>query len=70
MERVSTKSFFSNARRPYLLNLPLVEHGDGVDDNPGEGASEVDNLMHSKADETSRQSVVLHPQVPGLGTNQ
>lgn len=49
-----------------VLNLVLVEVGDLVHDHEGKAAAEVDDLVHEEAHETGRQSVIVHPQVPGL----
>lgn len=49
-----------------VLNLVLVEVGNLVHDHEGKAAAEVDDLVHEEAHEAGRQSVIVHPQVPGL----
>lgn len=48
------------------LNLVLVEVGDAVDDDPGETAAEVDNLVHAEAQDAGSEDIVLHVGVPTL----
>lgn len=55
------------ARETHVLQLPLVEEGDGVDDDPGERSAKVDELVHDETHNTRRDCVILHPEVPGLG---
>ncbi len=47
-----------------VLNLPLVEEGDGVDDDPGQCSPKVYKLVHDEAHNTGREDIVLHPEVP------
>lgn len=49
-----------------VLNLVLVEVGDLVHDHEGDAAAEVDELVHDEAEDTGRQSVILHVQIPSL----
>lgn len=49
-----------------VLNLVLVEVRDLVHDHERNAAAEVDDLVHEEAEETGRQSIVVHPQVPSL----
>jgi hypothetical protein len=51
----------------YGLDLVFVEVGHAVDDDPGEGAAEVDEFVHHEGHDSSREDVVLHVCVPGLG---
>ena len=45
----------------YVLNLVLVEEGDGIDDDPGQRSSEVDSLVHDEAENAGGEDVILHP---------
>jgi hypothetical protein len=49
-----------------VLDLVFIEGGDGVDDNPWQRATKVDDLVHDEAHDASREDVVLHPEVPSL----
>lgn len=49
----------------YVLNLVPVEGGNGVDDDPRQAASKVDNLVHHERHDTGGEGVILHVQVPG-----
>ena len=53
-----------SAGRTYVLDLVLVEVGDHVDDDPGQGAPEVDQLMQDERHDAGSQDVVLHVGVP------
>lgn len=48
------------------LNLVFVEVGHAVDDYPGEGAAEVDHLVHDERHDARREDIVLHVCVPSL----
>ena len=48
------------------LDLVLVEVGDAVDEDPGEGTPEVDDLVHDEGHDAGGEDVVLHVCVPGL----
>ena len=50
----------------YSLDLVFVEVGHAVDDDPREGAAEVDEFVHHEGHDSSREDVVLHVCVPGL----
>lgn len=47
-----------------LLNLPSAEVGYGVDNDPWQTATKVDDLVHDKGHDASGEDVILHPQVP------
>lgn len=49
----------------YILNLVLVEVWYPVNDKPRKGSSKVYNLVHHKGHDASRESVVLHVDIPG-----
>ena len=49
-----------------LLQLVLVEHGEGVDDHPRDRPAKVDDLVHEEAHEAGREGVILHPKIPRL----
>jgi hypothetical protein len=49
-----------------ILDLVLVERGDGIDDDPGERPAKVDNLVHDEAHDSRRKNVILPPQIPSL----
>lgn len=48
------------------LDLVFVEVGDAVDDYPGEGTAEVNELVHDEGHDSGREDVVLHVCVPCL----
>lgn len=48
----------------HVLDLVLVEGGDGVDNDVGETAAEVDDLVHHEGHDTGGEGVILHIQVP------
>lgn len=48
------------------LDLVFVEVGDAVDDYPGEGTAEVDELVHDEGHDARGEDVVLHVCVPCL----
>ena len=47
------------------MNLVFVELWHAVDNDPGEGASEVDELMHGEGHDSSSEDIVLHVGIPG-----
>lgn len=49
-----------------ILELVFVEVRDAVDNDPGEGPSEVDDLVHDESHDASGEDVVLHPKIPCL----
>lgn len=49
----------------YVLNLVLVEGGNGIDDDPWQTTAKVDNLVHHERHDTSGEGVILHVHVPG-----
>lgn len=57
---------FLGRRDLLVLNLPLPEVWYGVDDNPGEGPAEVNNLVHGEAHYACGKSIILPPQIPRL----
>lgn len=48
------------------LDLVFVEVGHAVDDYPGEGTAEVDELVHGEGHDAGGEDVVLHVCVPCL----
>lgn len=48
----------------YGLNLVLLEVGNLVDDDPWQGAAEVDDLVHDEAHDTGGEHVVADVCVP------
>ena len=48
----------------YILYLISVEVWYSVDDHPGYGAAEVDDLVHYERHDAGRQDIVLHERVP------
>lgn len=53
-----------------ILDLPLVEERNGIDDDPWEGPAEIDELVHDEAHDARRDRVILHPEVPRLERTQ
>lgn len=49
----------------YILNLVLVEVRDPVNYKPRKGSPKVYNLVHHKGHDASRESVILHIDIPG-----
>ena len=49
-----------------ILDLVFVEGGYGIDDDPREGTSEVNQLVHDEAHDSGRKGVILHPEIPSL----
>ena len=62
----SRRERYIAGRRTDVLNLVLVEVGNGVDDHPGNRAAKVDNFVHEEAHDSGRNRVILHPEIPGL----
>jgi hypothetical protein len=52
-------------RKTHVLNLVSVEPRDQLHYDEGQRAAEVDNLVHNEAQNSRRQCVVLHPEIPG-----
>lgn len=48
----------------YVLDLVLVEGGYGVDNDPGQTAAKVDNLVHHEGHDAGGEGVILHEQIP------
>lgn len=48
----------------YVLNLVFPEVGDLVDDDPGQTAAEVDDLVHDEAHDTGGEHIVADVCVP------
>lgn len=48
----------------HILNLVLVEGRNAVDNNVGEAAAKVDNLVHHEGHDTGGEGVILHVQIP------
>lgn len=49
-----------------VLDLEAVEVGDHVAEHIGDAATEVDELVENEAHDTGCESVILHPEIPGL----
>lgn len=49
--------------RTHVLDLPSAEVGDGVNDQPRDGTTEVDNLVEHEAHQTGCDDRVAHPDV-------
>lgn len=49
-----------------LLDLVLVEIGDVSDNDPGETATEINDLVHDEAHDSGGQDIILHVEVPTL----
>lgn len=49
-----------------VLDLVLVEIGDAVDDDPGYASPKVYTFVHDKAQDPSREDIILHVLVPTL----
>lgn len=47
-----------------ILNLVLSEVRDGIDDDPRQGASEVDDLVHHERHDARRERVIVYVLVP------
>lgn len=50
---------------PYILNLVVFQQTQAIDDDPGQGASEVDDFVHDERHDASGQDIILHPSIPG-----
>lgn len=48
----------------YVLNLVLIECRNGVDDDPWQAATKVDNFVHHERHDAGGEGIILHVQVP------
>jgi hypothetical protein len=49
----------------YLLDLVAPEHGQTVDDDPGQRAAIVEDLVDDEGHDARGEDIVAHPRVPG-----
>lgn len=55
----------ASGENTHSLNLVLVEEGNAVDDDPRQGATEVDDFVHNEGHDAGGQNIVVHVGVPG-----
>ena len=48
----------------HVLDLVFVQEGEAVNDDPGQRAAKVNNLMHDKGHDAGGKDIVLHEGVP------
>lgn len=48
----------------HVLNLVLVEGGDGVNQHVGQAAAKVDNFVHCEGHDAGGEGIILPPEVP------
>lgn len=48
----------------YILNLVALEPTQGINEDPGKGSTEVDQLVHHEGHDTGGENIVLHPGIP------
>ena len=64
----TVRVFFENIRRSslaYTLNLVTAKDAHGVHEDPGQGATKVDEFVHDKGHDAGCQHIVLHPGIVG-----
>lgn len=55
---------FLQGRDLVVLNLVAFENTEGVDEDPRQGSTEVDQFVHRKGHDTRGENIVLHPGIP------